>query len=360
MNMIERRKTRTVKVGNVMIGGNNPITIQSMTNTKTSDVRATVSQINRLAEAGCEIIRVAVPDPGSSEAISAIKKEIGIPIVADIHYDYRLAVSSIKNGADKVRINPGNIGGKKNLKEVVEAAKYYSVPIRIGINCGSLEKDILEQYGAIDEFAVLQSVDRSIGIMDELDFHDLVISVKSSDVMLNYRVNMLISKKYDFPVHLGITESGADTAGIVKSSVGIGLLLNEGIGDTIRVSLSSDPADEVYAALRILNSLDIRKTGIDIISCPTCARTSVDVIGIARRVKEETADIKKYIKVAVMGCAVNGVGEAKEADIGIAGGNNEFLLFMKGKILYKINEERAVEELINHIKRIAENAEEIM
>jgi (E)-4-hydroxy-3-methylbut-2-enyl-diphosphate synthase len=360
MNGILRRKTKTIKIGSVFIGGENPVSIQSMTNTRTTDVNATVKQINMLAEKGCEIIRVAVPDIGSAEAIREIKKRISLPLVADIHYDHRLAVASIKSGADKVRINPGNIGGKEKLREVVEAAKCFSVPIRIGVNCGSLEKDIIEKHGGIDRYAVLESVDRNMGIMDALDFHDIVISVKSSDVMLNYHSNVLVSEKYDLPIHLGVTESGADTTGIVKSSIGIGMLLKEGIGDTIRVSLTSDPADEIRTALEILKCLGIRKTGVDIISCPTCARTLVDIIGITEKIREETADIKKYIKVAVMGCAVNGIGEAKEADIGLAGGNNEFLLFRKGKILYKVTEENAVEELINQIKRMSENAQETM
>jgi len=360
MSQITRRPTRHVMIGNTGIGGDEPIRIQSMTNTRTTDVKSTIRQIRELAEAGCEIVRVSVPDHPSAEAIKDIKKEISIPLTADIHYDYRLAVACIKNGADKIRINPGNIGGQKKLREVVKAAKEYSLPIRIGINCGSLENDILEKYGEITPEAVLESVDRNVAVMNDLDFDDLVISVKASDVMLNYRSNILVSRKYDYPLHIGITESGSGMEGIVRSTAGISILLKEGIGDTIRVSLSNDPADEVYAAREILNSMDIIKAGVEIISCPTCARTEVDIIGIASRVKEKTRDIKKHIKVAVMGCAVNGIGESKDADIGIAGGKKEFLLFKKGCIIGKIKEEAAVDTLIEEIKRITQNGKKTL
>ena len=356
MSRIIRRKTKIVKIGDVFIGGDNPIAIQSMTNTKTYDAKKTIEQIKKLEAAGCEIIRVSVPDQKSAEAISEIKKNVTIPLVADIHYDYRLAIESIKNGADKIRINPGNIGGKERLKEVVKVAKEYFIPIRIGVNCGSLEKDILEKYDEINGFAILESVDRNVGIMNDLGFENIVISVKSSDVLLNYEANMMVAEEYDIPIHLGLTEAGSDNEGIIRSSIGIGMLLNQGIGDTVRISLSNDPIEEVFAAYEIMKSLKLRKTGIEIISCPTCARTEVDIIGITRAFKKRTKNMKEHIKVAIMGCSVNGIGESKDADVGIAGGNEEFLLFEKGRIVGKVKEKDAVDELIKLVKRVIKNA----
>lgn len=352
MDFIKRRKTRVVKIGNVLIGGNNPVAIQSMCNTKTSDVEATVRQILALEEAGCEIIRVAVPDMKAAEAISEIKKRIHIPLVADIHFDYRLALKAIENGVDKLRINPGNIGGEDRVKAVVEAAKAKNIPIRIGVNSGSLEKEILEKYGEVTPEGLVESALRHVRILEKLDFYDIVISIKASNVPFSLETYSLLSKEVDYPIHLGITESGTAWSGTIKSAVGIGAILAMGIGDTIRVSLTGDCVDEVKVAKAILKDLGLRKFGIEFISCPTCGRTSIDLIGLANKVEERCKNINKDIKVAVMGCAVNGPGEAREADIGVAGGNGYGLIFKKGEILKKLPEEELLDALMEEIEKL--------
>jgi (E)-4-hydroxy-3-methylbut-2-enyl-diphosphate synthase len=344
--------TKRIRIGNKYIGGGEPVLIQSMTNTKTQDAAATVEQIKRLQEAGCDIVRVAVPDMEASEAVKQIKKEISIPLVVDIHFDYRLAIQSIRNGADKIRINPGNIGDRDRVKQVVEAAKEREIPIRIGINSGSLEKDMLKKYGHPTADALVESTLNNIRLIESMNFDDIVISIKSSDVMLTVESYMKASKATDYPLHLGITEAGTVLSGSIKSSVGLGILLYNGIGDTIRVSLTGDPAEEIFAAREILKSLKLMKTGIEIISCPTCGRTNVNLIKVAEEVEARTRGIKlkRPMKLAVMGCEVNGPGEAKEADMGIAGGRGEFLLFIKGKIIRKIPQESVIEELIKEIE----------
>lgn len=344
--------TRKIKIGNRYIGGGEPILIQSMTNTKTQDAAGTVEQIKRLQEAGCDIVRVAVPDMEAAEAVKYVKREISIPLVTDIHFDYRLAIQSIKNGADKIRINPGNIGDRDRVRQVVEAAKKREVPIRIGINSGSLEKEVLKKYGHPTADALVESTLNNIRLIEAMNFNDIVISIKSSDVMLTIESYVKASKVTDYPLHLGITEAGTVFAGSIKSSVGLGIMLYNNIGDTIRVSLTGDPVEEIYAAREILKSLKLMKSGIEIISCPTCGRTNVDLIKVAEEVEARTRNIKvrKPMKLAVMGCAVNGPGEAKEADLGIAGGQGEFLLFIKGEIVRKIPQENAIEELIKEIE----------
>lgn len=344
--------TKRIRIGDKYIGCGEPILVQSMTNTKTHDIKATVGQIKKLEEAGCDIIRVAVPDMEAAEAIKRIKQEISIPLVADIHFDYRLAIQSIKNGADKIRINPGNIGDRERVRQVVEAAKERDIPIRIGINSGSLEKEILEKYGHPTADALVESTLKNIRLIEDMGFEDIVISIKSSDVMLTVESYMKASKATNYPLHLGITEAGTVLAGSIKSSVGLGILLYNNVGDTIRVSLTGDPVDEIYAAREILKSLKLMKSGIEIISCPTCGRTNVDLIRVAEEVELRTRNIKvrRPMKLAVMGCAVNGPGEAKEADLGIAGGKGEFLLFVKGNITRKIPQENAIEELIKEIE----------
>jgi len=345
------RNTRKVRIGDRYIGGGEPILIQSMTNTKTQDAAGTVEQIKRLEEAGCDIIRVAVPDMEAAEAVKHIKHEISIPLVADIHFDYRLALQSIKNGADKIRINPGNIGDNVRVRQVVEAAKERGIPIRIGINSGSLEKELLKKYGHPTSDALVESTLNNIRLVEAMNFNDIVISIKSSDVMLSVESYLKASKYTDYPMHLGITEAGTVLSGSIKSSVGIGIMLYNNIGDTIRVSLTGDPAEEIYAAKEILKSLKLLDSGIEIVSCPTCGRTNVDLIKVAKEVEARIRDIKvrRPMKLAVMGCAVNGPGEAKEADMGIAGGQGEFLFFKKGIIVRKISQESVIEELIKEI-----------
>lgn len=352
MGFIKRRKTRVVKIGNVLIGGDNPIAIQSMCNTKTSDVDATVKQILELEAAGCEIIRVAVPDMKAAEAIAEIKKQIHIPLVADIHFDYRLALKAIESGVDKLRINPGNIGGEDRVKAVVEAAKAKKIPIRIGVNSGSLEKDILEKYGEVTPEGLVESALRHVRILEKLDSHDIVISIKASNVPFSLATYSLLSKEVDYPIHLGITESGTEWSGTIKSAVGIGAILAMGIGDTIRVSLTGSTVEEVKVAKAILKDLGLRKFGIEFVSCPTCGRTSIDLIGLANKVEEKCRNINKDIKVAVMGCAVNGPGEAREADIGIAGGNGYGLIFKKGEILKKLPENELLDALMEEIEKL--------
>ena len=349
-----RKITREVKVGNKKIGGNNPILVQSMTNTDTHDIEKTIEQIRRLEAEGCDIIRVAVPDMEAAEAIKEIKKNINIPLVADIHFDYRLAIKSIENGVDKIRINPGNIGREENIKKVVEIAKERGIPIRIGVNSGSLEKEILYKYKGITAEAVVESALKSVLILEKLGFYDIVISLKTPNVPLTIEAYKLASSKVDYPLHVGITEAGTIEAGTIKSAIGIGTLLYLGIGDTIRVSLTGDPVHEVRVGRQILRSLGLLKEGVEVISCPTCGRTKIDLIKLAEEVEKRTRHIKKPLKVAVMGCVVNGPGEAKEADIGIAGGDGEGVIFKKGKVYKKVKEEELIEELTKEIEKLLE------
>lgn len=350
-----RKKTKRTRIGSVYIGYNMPIAIQSMTNTHTQDVKATIAQIKALEEAGCQIIRSAVPDMEAAEAISEIKKNINIPLVADIHFDYRLAIESIKNGVDKIRINPGNIGDIDRVRKVVETAKEYEIPIRVGVNSGSVERELLAKYGGPTADALVESAINKVRLLEEMNYEDMVISIKSSDVKLSIESYMKISELTNYPLHLGITEAGTKYSGTVKSAVGLGTLLYMGIGDTIRVSLTGDPVEEIGAAKEILKSLKLTEGGVEIISCPTCGRTNVKLIEVATKLEEAVKDMvtKRPIKVAVMGCAVNGPGEAREADVGIAGGKGEFLLFIKGEVIKKIPQEDAIKELIGFIKQMA-------
>lgn len=347
--MIDRRKTKTVTLGNLKIGSGNKVTVQSMTNTKTSDIEATVNQIKRLEEAGCEIVRSSVPDIESAEAIKSIVKQINIPLVADIHFDHRLALKAIENGVEGLRINPGNIGGEEKVREVIKKAKERNIKIRIGVNGGSLEKEIVAEYGKGAD-AMVQSALSHIKILEDLDFYNTVVSLKSSDIFKTIEAYEKFAKITDYPLHLGITESGTITKGTIKSAIGIGHLLLNGIGDTIRVSLTAEPVEEVYVAKNILSSLELERDGIKIISCPTCARTQINLIELAQRIELKTKDIKKPITVAIMGCAVNGPGEASDADIGIAGGNKEAILFKKGKVVKKFKEEDIEAVLLKEIE----------
>ncbi|MEE0409233.1 MAG: flavodoxin-dependent (E)-4-hydroxy-3-methylbut-2-enyl-diphosphate synthase [Clostridia bacterium] len=347
-----RRITRTVDVGGVKIGGGNPVSIQSMCNTDTRDVKSTVEQTKKLCEAGCEIIRVAVPDMEAAQAVGEIKKQIEIPLVSDIHFDYRLALECIKNGIDKVRINPGNIGERERVKLVADAAKANGVPIRIGVNGGSLEKELVEKYGGATADALVESAMGHVEILDSVNFSDMVVSIKVSNVPVMLDAYRKFSEKCDIPLHIGVTESGTEYMGTVKSSIGIGTLLSEGIGDTMRVSLTADPVKEIYLAKDILRVLEIRNDGVEFVSCPTCGRTQIDLIKIANEVENHLKNVDKRIKVAVMGCAVNGPGEARDADIGIAGGKGECLIFKKGTPLRKVPETTAVVELIKEIEKL--------
>lgn len=342
---MKRDNTKVIRIGNVAIGGGNPIAIQSMTNTKTEDVEATVTQILALEKVGCEIIRCAVPTMEAAEALKEIKKRIHIPLVADIHFDYRLAIAAIENGADKIRINPGNIGDISRVKAVVDKAKEYNIPIRVGVNSGSLEKNLVEKYGGVTAEGIVESALDKVHIIEELGYDNLVVSIKSSDVLMCVKAHELIAEKCQYPLHVGITEAGTILSGNIKSSVGLGIILHEGIGDTIRVSLTGDPLEEIKSAKLILRTLGLRKGGIEVVSCPTCGRTKIDLIGLANQVEEMVQDIPLDLKVAVMGCVVNGPGEAKEADIGIAGGIGEGLLIKKGEIVKKVKEEELLETL---------------
>lgn len=333
-----REHTKVIQIGNKVIGGGNPILIQSMTNTKTNDVAATVAQIKRLEKAGCEIVRCTVPDLASAEAIARIKKEISIPLVADIHFDYKMAIASMENGADKIRINPGNIGSREKVAEVVRVAKERSIPIRVGVNSGSLEKELVEKYHGVTAEGIVESALDKVRLIEDLGYDNLVISIKSSDVMMCVKAHELLADKTVYPLHVGITESGTVTSGNIKSAIGLGIILNQGIGDTIRVSLTGDPIEEIKSAKLILRTLGLRKGGIEVVSCPTCGRTNIDLIGLANQVETMVQGYDLDIKVAVMGCAVNGPGEAKEADIGIAGGIGEGLLIKKGEIVRKVPE----------------------
>ena len=342
---MKREQTKVIQIGTRKIGGGNPIAIQSMTNTKTEDVAATVAQILALEKAGCEIVRCAVPTMEAAKALAEIKKQIHIPLVADIHFDYRLAIAAIENGADKIRINPGNIGDVSRVKAVVDKAKEYNVPIRVGVNSGSLEKELVEKYNGVTAEGIVESALDKVRIIEELGYDNLVVSIKSSDVMMCVKAHELIAEKCNYPLHIGITESGTLLSGNIKSSVGLGIMLYQGLGDTIRVSLTGDPVEEIKSAKLILKSLGLRKGGIEVVSCPTCGRTKIDLIGLANKVEAMVADIPLDIKVAVMGCVVNGPGEAKEADIGIAGGIGEGLLIKKGEIVKKVKEEELLETL---------------
>ena len=329
---MERKDTKVVKIGDRIIGGKNPILIQSMTNTKTEDVKATVEQINRLATAGCDIIRCAVPTMEAAEALTEIKKQIAIPLVADIHFDYRLAIAAMEHGADKIRINPGNIGSKERVQAVVDVAKERNIPIRVGVNSGSLEKDLVEKYHGVTAEGIVESALDKVRLIEDMGYDNLVISIKSSDVMMCVKAHELIAEQTNHPLHVGITEAGTIISGNIKSSIGLGLILNQGIGDTIRVSLTGDPLEEIKSAKLILRTLGLRKGGIEVVSCPTCGRTRINLIELANQVENMVADIPLDIKVAVMGCVVNGPGEAKEADIGIAGGVGEGLIIKHGQI----------------------------
>ena len=346
-----RENTRIIKIGDKVIGGGNPIMIQSMTNTKTEDVEATVAQILQLEKAGCDIIRSTANNEEAAAAFSKIKERIHIPIVADIHFDYRLAISAIEHGADKIRINPGNIGGEDNIRKVVAAAKQHNIPIRVGVNSGSLEKNLVEKYGGVTAEGIVESALDKVRMLEEQDFNDIVISIKSSDVMMCVKAHELIAERTKYPLHVGITEAGTLMRGNIKSAVGLGIILNKGIGDTIRVSLTGDPVNEIISAKLILKTLGLRTGGIEVVSCPTCGRTSIDLIGLANKVEQLAADYEHLnIKIAVMGCVVNGPGEAKEADIGIAGGNGEGLLIKHGEIVKKIPEDQLLNVLEEELK----------
>lgn len=342
---MERKDTKVVKIGDRIIGGKNPILIQSMTNTKTEDVKATVEQINRLAAAGCDIIRCAVPTMEAAEALTEIKKQIAIPLVADIHFDYRLAIAAMEHGADKIRINPGNIGSKERVQAVVDVAKERNIPIRVGVNSGSLEKDLVEKYHGVTAEGIVESALDKVHLIEDMGYDNLVISIKSSDVMMCVKAHELIAEQTNHPLHAGITEAGTIISGNIKSSIGLGLILNQGIGDTIRVSLTGDPLEEIKSAKLILRTLGLRKGGIEVVSCPTCGRTRINLIELANQVENMVADIPLDIKVAVMGCVVNGPGEAKEADIGIAGGVGEGLIIKHGQIDRKVPENQLLSEL---------------
>ena len=333
------KTTRVVKIGNRVIGGGNPVLIQSMTNTKTQDVESTVAQIKELEKAGCDIIRCAVPNMEAALAFREIKKAINIPLVADTHFDYRLAIAAMENGADKIRINPGNIGSEEKLRAVIDVAKKYQIPIRVGVNSGSLEKEILEKYGTVTSEALVESALNNAKLIEDMDYHNLVISIKSSNVMECIKAHELIATRTDIPLHVGITESGSLISGNIKSSVGLGIILYQGIGDTIRVSLTGNPVEEIKSAKMILKALGLRKGGAEIVSCPTCGRTDIDLIGLEEKVNKLLNDYMELdIKVAVMGCVVNGPGEAREADLGICGGKNAGLIIKKGEIIKRLPE----------------------
>ena len=346
-------KTRQIHIGDRVIGGGAPVLIQSMCNTKTDDTEATIAQILALEKAGCDIIRVAVPDISAAKALEEIKRYIHIPLVADIHFDYKLAIESIERGVDKIRINPGNIGNIDRIKAVIEAARSRNIPIRVGVNSGSLEKEILKKYSGVTAEGIVESALDKVRIIEDLGYDNLVISIKSSDVMMCVKAHELIAKKTDYPLHVGITESGTVKRGTIKSSVGLGIILYQGIGDTIRVSLTGDPVEEITCAKILLKSLGLRKDGIEVVSCPTCGRTDIDLIGLANKVEELVEDYSLDIKVAVMGCIVNGPGEAKEADIGIAGGKGEGMLIKKGKVVKRVKEDELLKVLKEELDELS-------
>ncbi len=344
-----RDNTKVVKIGDRVIGGGNPILIQSMTNTKTQDVSETVKQINLLADAGCDIIRCAVPDMEAAKAIKEIKKNISIPLVADIHFDYKLAIAAMENGADKIRINPGNIGNKDRVREVVNVAKQLNIPIRVGVNSGSLERNLVEKFNGVTAQGLAISAVDKVKMIEDMGYDNLVVSIKSSDVLMCVKAHEIVAKEINYPLHVGITESGTVISGNIKSSIGLGLILSQGIGDTIRVSLTGNPLEEIKSAKLILRTLGLRKGGIEVVSCPTCGRTRIDLIGLATKVEDLVQNYDLDIKVAVMGCAVNGPGEAKEADIGVAGGIGEGLLIKKGEIIRKVPEDKLLDTLKNEL-----------
>ncbi len=356
--MIKRRKTREVKIGDLIIGGEHAITVQSMTTTKTDDIKGTLKEVERLEEAGCHIIRITVPNKQAAKALYEIKKRMKVPLVADIHFDYRMALEAVDAGADKIRINPGNIGGKARVKEVLEKVKGANLPIRIGVNAGSLEKDLIEKYGFPTAEAIVESAKRHIDICQEHDFEDIIVSLKASDVNLMIAAYSLFSQKYDYPLHLGVTEAGPAKSGTVKSAVGLGTLLSQGIGDTIRVSLTDDPVEEVHVGFEILKSLGLASKGVTIVSCPTCGRLEVDLFKIAGEVEEELKDVKTPMTVALMGCAVNGPGEATHTDLGIAFGKGAGHMYYKGKRRGRVKEEKAIDELKNMISEFEDEKKE--
>lgn len=347
---MERKATKRIMVGDVAVGGGSQITVQSMTNTITKDVESTVRQIKRLEEAGCHIIRSAITDMEDAQAIPLIRKEINIPFIADIQYDYKLAIAAVENGADCLRINPGNIGSESRVKEIVNVCKQYNVPIRIGVNSGSVKKQYLEKYNGVNENSLVYSALEQVRLLESMNFFNMKLSIKSSSVPLTIKAYEKVSNLIDYPLHLGITESGPIWSGTVKSSVGLGSLLSMGIGDTIRISLTGDPVEEVKVGREILKSLNLLKEDVEIISCPTCGRTKINLINLVKEVEERLKNVKKPIKVAIMGCPVNGPGEAREADIGIAGGKGEGLIFKKGKIVKKVKEESLIDELMKEIE----------
>lgn len=353
--MIKRRPTRQITVGDFAIGGDAPISVQSMTNTLTSDVEATVEQVHQLEAAGCEIIRVAVPDMESARAISSIREKISIPLIVDIHFDWRLAVASMEHGAQGIRINPGNLGGAENLKKTVDAARHHGVPIRVGVNSGSVEKDLLDEFGypaPEKPDALIESALRNVRLLEDYGFYDVKISVKSSDVLTTINAYRALSQRVDYPLHLGVTEAGGLIAGTVKSSVALGILLYEGIGDTFRISLTRDPVEEVRVAFELLRSLKIRERGPELISCPTCGRTRIDLFGLAEKVEAYIQTMKSPLKVAVMGCVVNGPGEAREADIGVAGGHGVGIIFKKGEIIKRVPDDELLEAFMDELKKM--------
>lgn len=352
---MDRTRTKVVKIGDRVIGGGNPILIQSMTNTKTEDVAATVAQIRALTAAGCDIVRCAVPTAEAAEALEKIKKQISIPLVADIHFDYRLALAAIAHGADKIRINPGNIGSKDRVRAVVDAAREKNIPIRVGVNSGSLEKELLEKYGGVTAEGLVESALSQVALIEDMGYDNLVISIKASDVCMCARAHELIAEQTDYPLHVGITEAGTLYSGNIKSAVGLGIILYQGIGDTIRVSLTGDPLEEIKSAKRILKTLGLRQGGVEVVSCPTCGRTQIDLIGLANQVETMVQDIPLDIKVAVMGCVVNGPGEAREADLGIAGGKGVGLLIRKGEVVKKVPEGELLQALREELLKLQKN-----
>ena len=351
---MHREHTKVIRIGDRVIGGGNPVLIQSMTNTRTEDVATTVEQIQRLQEAGCEIIRCAVPTMEAARALQEIKKQIGIPLVADIHFDYKLAIAAMENGADKIRINPGNIGSQERLQAVVEEAKSRNIPIRVGVNSGSLEKELVEKYHGVTAEGIVESALDKVHRIEDMGYDNLVISIKSSDVLMCARAHERIAQETNYPLHVGITESGTVLSGNIKSAVGLGIILYQGIGDTIRVSLTGDPVEEIKSARLILKTLGLRKGGIEVVSCPTCGRTQIDLIGLANQVETLVSGMPLDLKVAVMGCVVNGPGEAKEADIGIAGGRGEGLLIKKGEVVKKVPEDQLLQVLKDELEHWSE------
>lgn len=352
---MKRRKSRTISIGGVKIGGKAPVAVQSMTKTDTRDINRTVRQIKGLERVGCELVRIAVPDMEAAKKLGRIKERVNIPLIADIHFDYRLALKAIEQGIDALRLNPGNIGGKRKVSEVARAAKQRNIPIRIGVNAGSLEKDLGKKYRKDISKAMVISALRHVSLLEEFDFRLIKISLKASDILTTIRAYRMIAEKLDYPLHIGITEAGTVWSGTIKSSIGIGILLSEGIGDTIRVSLTGDPREEVRVGFKILNDLGLRKKGVEIISCPTCSRCEINLIPLANQIEKELNHIEEHIKVAVMGCAVNGPGEAREADIGIAGGKDGGILFQRGKIIRKIKEKEMRSVLIKEAEKLVKN-----